>query len=214
MTDFEGEQDYTASVLALLAGTGIAICALLYAIKPADARVADLCTYNNDGRVVCMGGGARIAATNRGTRRKHATSRVNGASGNARRGLVTVSTAAGIDVTVAPKLAAPIQGFIADLVHERGYKPGKIKCYSTSSSHVANSLHFRGLACDFDQRGWGKTAKAMYSVSDLARKWGLRDGAEFRDWGHIDMGPHLRRAAKVRAPWPRLVEHTAGIVTP
>lgn len=101
-------------------------------------------------------------------------------------GLIRVSTAAGIDITVAPAFAHKIQGFIGDLV-ARGYSPSRIKCFSLSKSHVKNSNHFWGGACDFNQGGWNKTDRPMYRVADLARKWGLRDGCSFRDCGHIDM---------------------------
>ena len=111
-------------------------------------------------------------------------------------GLITVSTAAGIDITVAPSFAPRIQGFIGDLV-ARGYRPSRIGCYSTARSHVRNSNHFWGGACDFNQRGWGKTDRPMYRVADIARKWGLRDGCTFRDCGHIDMP---RNYARVKRP--------------
>lgn len=104
--------------------------------------------------------------------------------------LVTVPTAAGIDIRVDPTVAERFQGFIADIV-AAGYRPGKIHCYSLAASHVAHSAHFTGRACDFDQRGWGKTAPFMYHATPLACRWGLRDGAAFRDWGHID----------ARTPW-------------
>ena len=107
-------------------------------------------------------------------------------------GLEWVNTAAGIQIQVAGDFAAKIEGFIADVV-ARGYHPHQIHCYA-SGGHVRGSLHYSGHACDFDQRGWGKTAAPMYHVADLCRKWGLRDGGEFRDWGHIDSGGHLSRA--------------------
>ncbi len=109
-------------------------------------------------------------------------------------GLGTVSTAAGIDITVADDFAPAIQGFISDVVAS-GYHPHQIHCYATGG-HVHGSLHYSGHACDFDQSGWGRTAKAMYHVAALAAKWGLRDGGEFRDWGHIDNGPHLHRGSR------------------
>ena len=109
-------------------------------------------------------------------------------------GLETVDTAAGIRILVAPSFAPKIEGFIRDVV-ARGYHPRQIHCYA-SGGHVHNSLHYSGHACDFDQRGWGLTARPMYHVADLVAKWGLRDGAEFRDWGHIDDGPHLRRGSR------------------
>jgi hypothetical protein len=112
-------------------------------------------------------------------------------------GLVTVSTAAGISITVAASFEPKIMGFISDLV-ARGYHPPKIHCYATGG-HVAHSLHYSGHACDFNQRGWGLTDRPMYHVAALVAKWGLRDGGEFMDWGHIDDGPHLNRRARVAA---------------
>jgi hypothetical protein len=100
-------------------------------------------------------------------------------------GLVTIQTAAGIPITVASSAASRFQGFITDLV-ARGYRPRHIGCHA-GSGHVANSNHYWGGACDFDQTGWGRTAGAMHSVADLAGKWGLRDGCSFRDCGHIDI---------------------------
>jgi hypothetical protein len=108
------------------------------------------------------------------------------------RGLETVSSAAG-PITVAPSFAASIQGFIADVV-ARGFK-GPVHCFSLSRSHVPGSLHFTGNACDFAQRGWGKTVALMYHVRDLALKWGLRDGCTFGDCGHIDSGTREARLA-------------------
>ena len=107
-------------------------------------------------------------------------------------GLVTVSTAAG-PVTVAPSFAPKIQGFIADVV-ARGFR-GRVNCYA-SSRHVPGSLHYSGQACDFAQRGWGKTVAPMYHVADLAAKHGLRDGCSFRDCGHIDSGARLARSRR------------------
>jgi hypothetical protein len=106
--------------------------------------------------------------------------------------LITVSTAAGIDITVAPSFASAIQGFIADAV-AAGYRPTRISCYSLSHSHVRRSLHKIGEACDFNQHGWNKTDRFMYRVRHLAAKWGLRDGCSFRDCGHIDAGRAVAR---------------------
>jgi hypothetical protein len=96
-----------------------------------------------------------------------------------------VETAAG-EITVACWMKDKMAGFIGDVV-ARGFK-GRVHCFSLSHSHVAGSLHFIAEACDFAQRGWGKTVAVMYHVGDLARKWGLRDGCSFRDCGHIDSG--------------------------
>lgn len=101
-------------------------------------------------------------------------------------GLVTVQTAANIPITVSSIFAPKIEGFIRDLVAE-GYHPDRIHCFARSG-HVAHSLHYSGNACDFDQTGWGKTAKPMYRVQALVAKWGLRNGCSFNDCGHIDAG--------------------------
>jgi hypothetical protein len=67
--------------------------------------------------------------------------------------LVTVSTAAGIPITVAANLAGRFQGFIADLVAS-GYKPRHIGSFARGG-HVAHSRHYAGAALDIDQTGWG-----------------------------------------------------------
>lgn len=121
------------------------------------------------------------------------------------RGYCHRQTAAG-SIIIACRIADRMAGFIDDVV-ARGFK-GRVKCFSTSRSHVARSLHFIAEACDFAQRGWGKTVAPMYRVADLAAKWGLRDGCTFRDCGHIDSG---RGVASV--PWPaRLAEMKAKTV--
>lgn len=106
--------------------------------------------------------------------------------------LTKINTKAGA-VTVARDAAAKFEGFIRDVV-ARGFQ-GPVHCYS-ATGHVRHSLHHSGRACDFAQRGWGKTVRPMYHVADLAAKWGLRDGCGFRDCGHIDTGrPAHRRYA-------------------
>jgi hypothetical protein len=125
------------------------------------------------------------------------------ASGNPGHGLVTVATAAGIDITLSEKMAPKMQAFIADLM-EIGYKPKQIHCFARRG-HVRGSRHYSGNACDFDQRGWGKTAKMMYHVSVLAKLHDLRDGGSFRDWGHIDDGLPLSRPRYARHNRPTVI---------
>ena len=125
------------------------------------------------------------------------------ASGNPGHGLVTVATAAGIDITLSEKMAPKMQAFIADLM-EIGYKPKQIYCFARRG-HVRGSRHYSGNACDFDQRGWGKTAKMMYHVSVLAKLHDLRDGGSFRDWGHIDDGLSLSRPRYARHSRPTVI---------
>ena len=98
--------------------------------------------------------------------------------------VVTVQTAVGIPIRIAASVAPRFQGFISDLA-AAGYRPRYINCHA-SSGHVRRSNHYWGGACDFDQSARGRTASAMRHVSELARKWGLRDGCTFRDCGHID----------------------------
>lgn len=102
--------------------------------------------------------------------------------------LVRVGTAAGIGITVQASLAGRFEGFIRDIV-AAGYRPRRIGCYAPHG-HVRHSRHHFGAACDFDQRGWGRTAPFMRRAGDIARAWGLRDGCGFRrsDCGHIDDG--------------------------
>jgi hypothetical protein len=193
-------EDHTVTILSLLAGAGVAIAILLLAM-PAEARGIITCDRFgcSDRLTVTIAHQAaqhRSRHHRRAARQERPSPRVHRAvRGNTDGQYVTVPTAAGINITVAQKMVAPITGFIADL-KARGYQPKKINCLNYSRSHVPGSLHFRGLACDFDQHGWGRTAPAMYRVADLVAKWGLRDGGEFRDWGHIDMGPHLRRGSR------------------
>lgn len=185
--------DHTIPVLSLLAGIGLAIAILLLAMPaPAHARETITCDLRGcSDRIPSTASHQAVHA--REHHRRRAPPPAVDANGNGSR-LIHVSTAAGIDITVAPDFAPKIEGFIADVV-ARGYHPRQIHCYA-SGGHVRGSLHYSGQACDFDQRGWGLTARPMYHVADLAEKWGLRDGGEFRDWGHIDMGPHLRRGTR------------------
>lgn len=106
--------------------------------------------------------------------------------------LATVPTAAGLTITVEKKLVNQFQGFVADLV-KLGYTPNHIGCWAPVGTHVANSNHYHGGACDFDQTGWGRTNPTMYHVHDLVAKWGLRDGCSFRrpDCGHVDDGTNI-----------------------
>ncbi len=100
-------------------------------------------------------------------------------------GVVTVSTAAG-PITVASHLAGRFQALIADFV-AAGYKPRSIGC-AAHGGHVANSRHYHGAACDFDQRGWGKTTNFMYNARAIIARHGFRDGCSFNDCGHVDDG--------------------------
>ena len=123
-----------------------------------------------------------------------------GLQGGSLHGLVTVQTAAGIPITVASHLAGQLQALIADFV-AAGYRPRHIGCFA-HGGHVRNSRHYAGAACDFDQRGWGKTVPFMYTARAHAIivAHGLRDGRQFRDQGHVDDGGvrYARRSHGIR----------------
>lgn len=106
---------------------------------------------------------------------------------HARADILSIATAAG-SITVASTVAERFTGFIGDVV-ARGFR-GPVHCFARGG-HVRHSNHYTGQACDFAQRGWGRTVAPMYHVRDLAAKWGLRDGCSFGDCGHIDL-PRLR----------------------
>lgn len=105
------------------------------------------------------------------------------------RGLCRERSAAG-PVVLNCVLAPRMLGFIRDVV-ARGFR-GPVHCYARGG-HVRRSLHYTGRACDFAQTGWNRTVRVMYHVEDLTRKWGLRNGCDFRhprrDCGHVDAGP-------------------------
>jgi hypothetical protein len=103
-------------------------------------------------------------------------------------GIVTVHTAAGIPITVAAHLASRFQALIRDFV-AAGYRPRHIGCFARGG-HVPNSRHYAGAACDFDQTGWGRTARFMYTARAHAIivRHGFRDGRDFHDQGHVDDG--------------------------
>jgi hypothetical protein len=116
-------------------------------------------------------------------------------AGRASGGMVTVSTAAG-RITVARSLAGRFQALIADFV-ANGYRPKHIGCLA-HGGHVPNSRHYAGAACDFDQRGWGKTVGFMYHAHAIIARHGLHDGCSFGDCGHVDDGAHMHYARRWR----------------
>jgi hypothetical protein len=99
---------------------------------------------------------------------------------NGNRVTIAVPTAAGITIRVAPSFAEKIVPFIAANV-AAGRRFRQIHCLNFAKSHVKNSRHFSGNACDFRPNPVGR----------LAGQFGLRDGCSFRDCMHIDNGPLL-----------------------
>lgn len=195
----------------LIAATAF-VCAFALTTLAADARprhvrhhttVAVHCVPDNNGRQVCSGQVAQIQrrATGYSDANGNSVSRRE-ASAASSRGYCHRETAAG-SIVIACGLADKMSGFISDVV-ARGFK-GRVHCFALGG-HVRNSLHYRAEACDFAQRGWGKTVRPMYHVRDLAAKWGLRDGCSFGDCGHIDSGRGLARLS-----WPaRLAQMKAA----
>lgn len=127
----------------------------------------------------------------RHTRHTRRTAKAIAANGNLGHRLVTVSTAAGIKITVHPAFADKFQSFISDLVRQ-GHKPRFITCYARG--HVPGSNHHWGGACDIDQTGWNRTSGFMYHAGAAIRANGLHDGCSFRDCGHVEAmrGTHNR----------------------
>ena len=169
---------FIAAALALAFMAGTANAAPKHP-RP-DSAVALRCVPDNDAHMTCRKAVQRILSHPRASSRRAG-----------RFHLVTVSTAAGIDITVARSFAPAIRGFIADAV-AAGYHPSRIHCWARGG-HVRHSLHYSGRACDFNQHGWNKTDRFMYRARKIARKWGLRDGCSFHDCGHIDAGRQVKQ---------------------
>lgn len=112
-------------------------------------------------------------------------------------GCVVRETLAGV-ISVSKENAEKFVGVINDLV-KAGFK-GPVDCASASGSHVPNSKHYSGNACDFDQCGWGCSPKIMHTAEAAAiiRKWGLTNGCSFRDCGHVGTDNMGTRYAKRR----------------
>ena len=197
---FLAARPFFAVILLAATMLGLAL-ALALLTGPADAAPGPALNCDNNGRCVVPLADKRQATRRAGLPRRSAgDAKAADANGN-RPSPITVPTAAGIDITVAPSFAPKMQGLIADLV-ARGYHPRRINCFARGG-HVAGSLHYRGEACDFDQHGFGLTPRPMHHAGDLTRKWSLRDGCSFGDCGHIDSG--RIGTAKAKMPWPRMV---------
>jgi hypothetical protein len=152
------------------------------------------------------------ARTKEIARRKRNTHRFEDDTRNVERknGIIRIATAAG-PIVIASTTATAWKGFFRDLVLS-GFTPTRVTCYARGG-HMRLSLHYTGEACDIDQSARNRTASRMYHVTDIARRWGLRDGCTFRDpdCGHIDTGRDRWRVATTRRwheawrpeRWPR-----------
>jgi hypothetical protein len=102
----------------------------------------------------------------------------------------STATGGGILLTGDPGFVHKAAAVIDDLV-AAGYQPRRVTCLSFARSHVAESLHFQGRACDVAQCGWGCTPAPKVVLRLIVARHGLRDGCEFQDAGHFDDGPRL-----------------------
>jgi hypothetical protein len=113
-------------------------------------------------------------------------------------GCVIRDTLAGA-VAVSRENAERFVGVINDLVNA-GFN-GPVHCAAPYGTHVRNSRHYSGNACDFAQSGWGKTKPIMYhrEAALIISKYGLTNGCSFRDCGHVgtDGDGHGHRYAAV-----------------
>lgn len=98
----------------------------------------------------------------------------------------TAQTEAG-PIRVAAAYADRFVGFINALV-DSGYKPHEIGCFSPHG-HMLHSKHHWGGACDIDQRSRNRTSARMYHITELAHRFHLTDGCEWRnpDCGHVEV---------------------------
>lgn len=158
----------------------LAATAAALAVHPAEARhrtghshtaAASHCVYDNDGRVTCRGAGVTHRRASQGrTAQSLSARRHTGGFG-----LVTIPTAAGIQITVSSSFAGPAANLIAAAVAQ-GRHFRRINCYSWASTHRRNSNHHAGDACD--------AYPAIRAA--LVRAHGLRSGCDFRDCTHFD----------------------------
>jgi hypothetical protein len=123
--------------------------------------------------------------------------------------LIVSHTKAGHAYKVNAHSASRFKGFIHDL--EANGRPIRvIGCYA-KWGHIRHSYHHMGNACDIEQYGFGRTTyHAMYHIRGLAHKWGLRDGCEFGDCGHIDTGDWRDQAPAGMVAAAEIPDSTVG----
>jgi len=200
MTHPDDAEDPTTAILSMLAGTGLAIALLLLASMPAQARergyvTSAPCSYDNNGRVTCMG--ALAVTRERATSRRHRAWPVLGAKGT------TVKSSRGIAVRVSPGARAALQ-CVVDHVEAAGARIKAMRGYGNGT--VRGSLHPSGRALDINQVRRDVTSPHIpRSVANAAAdKCGVISGAR---WGYADNG-HWNLAVHGRAtqePWPRVL---------
>jgi hypothetical protein len=122
------------------------------------------------------------SADARNYRHHHHAARIQAtdANGNRASGLVTVPTAAGINITCSTAFAGEAASLIADAV-AHGIKFTRITCHSTAHSHK-----YRHGAC-VSNHCTGDAMDTHPSIpAHLVREAGLRSGCDFRDCPHVD----------------------------
>ena len=97
-------------------------------------------------------------AAHRHHHRHHHHAHVGLAGGSLRRGIVTVTTAAGISITVAADLASRFQGLIADFV-SAGYRPRHIGCFALTAMSAIRGTMPERLAISISAAG-GKPSRS------------------------------------------------------
>lgn len=108
-------------------------------------------------------------------------------AGHAGSGLAREKLADGQVIVVAAAYAERFVGFFNALFEREGKLP-EIGCYAPTG-HMRGSLHHWGGACDVGQTARNVAWRAMYSVTELARWFGLTDGCTWHnpDCGHVDV---------------------------
>ena len=181
-----------------------AIAALFFASLANPAEAMTNCTYDNNGRTICMGPAGHTQNGRSYTKRqvaKHRSARRHVVYSN---GNSVVRSIRGVAVRVAPSARAALQ-CVVDYVEARGVRITAMRGYGAGT--VRASLHPSGRAIDINQTHRNVTRPIVpRSVSNAAAdKCGVISGAR---WGYADNG-HWNLAIHGRAsqePWPRVVK--------
>lgn len=178
-----------------LGAAALALAVLAAASSAADARRYSPVRYC--WQAASFGWSGRVAKCQpRQARSAHRHRRPGGA------GLVTVRTAAGIQIRVAPRAAANFSGFVADLVAS-GYHISFMGGWRAHGSCAGCDMHPRGLAIDINQTGRNRVTRAFpVDVTAMAARHGLTHGAVWSnpDQGHFELAGVHRYAARGHRP--------------
>lgn len=175
----------------VVSAKGLIVAAALSALATCTIGAkAQACTFDNNGRQMCLTNAPQKAAKQ--TPRRHRAARqatVIDASGNA-----VVRSSTGIVVRVAPSARAALQ-CVVDHVERAGVKVKSMRGYGRGS--VAASVHPVGMALDINQTARNRTSPHVPpAVSNAAAdKCGVISGARWawKDNGHWNLAGHARR---------------------